>query len=51
MTDTPADAQTLHTVALGMVDTLEHGVGVLPEICDTLRRAIREPMPPTSPTS
>jgi len=37
--------QTLHSVALQMVDTLAR-LGVLPEILDTLRRAIREPMEP-----
>jgi hypothetical protein len=42
----PPDApQTLHTVALAMVDTLEWSFpGVLPQIVDTIRRAIREPM-------
>jgi hypothetical protein len=48
------DPQTLHTVALKMVDTLER-LQVLPEILDTLRRAIREPMeqptPPATPTT
>jgi len=42
------EPQTLHTIALGMVDTLEQ-LNVLPEILDTLRQAIREPMQhPTS---
>lgn len=43
---TPADdaPQTLHTIALGMVDSLGRSFNLLPEICDTLRRAIREPM-------
>jgi len=42
------EPQTIHTIALGMVDTLEQ-LNVLPEILDTLRRAIREPMQhPTS---
>ncbi len=42
----PPDApQTLHTVALGMVDTLERLPNPpLPEILSTIRRAIREPM-------
>jgi hypothetical protein len=42
----PPDApQTLHTVALAMVDILERLFpAVLPEILDTIRRAIREPM-------
>ena len=45
----PADeAKTLHTIALRMVDTLEQ-LNVLPEILDTLRRAIREPMEPLAP--
>ncbi|MEN9862138.1 MAG: hypothetical protein RLZZ515_2620, partial [Cyanobacteriota bacterium] len=35
--------QTLQTVALGMVDTLAN-LDVLPEITETIRRAIREPM-------
>lgn len=35
--------ETLHTVALKMVDTLDT-MGFLPEITSTLRRAIREPM-------
>jgi len=39
----PADNQTLHSVALRMVDTLAN-LGVLAEITDTIRRAIREPM-------
>jgi len=37
------EPQTLHTIALRMVDTLEQ-LRVLPEILDTLRRAIREPI-------
>jgi hypothetical protein len=40
--------QTLHTVALGMVDSLER-LPVLPEILDTLRRAIQEPMEQSTP--
>jgi hypothetical protein len=44
--DTP---ETLHTVALKMVDTLDN-LGILPEITDTLRRAIREPMVPPAST-
>jgi hypothetical protein len=36
--------QTLHTVALGMVDTLRRRIGVTDHICDTIERAIREPM-------
>jgi len=40
--------QTLHTIALGMVDTLEQ-MHLLPEILDTLRRAIREPMQQADP--
>jgi hypothetical protein len=39
----PDAPQTLHSVALGHVDGLRR-LGVLPQICDTLRRAIREPM-------
>jgi hypothetical protein len=46
----PADDETLHTVALGMVDTLTR-LGVLPEILDTIRRAIREPMAPPAPST
>jgi hypothetical protein len=43
-TDPDHDApQTLHSVALGHVDGLRR-LGVIPQICDTLRRAIREPM-------
>lgn len=42
------DPQTLHTIALRMVDTLKQ-LGVLPEILDTLRRAIREPMQQPTP--
>ncbi len=41
----PGDDQTLHTVALRMVDTLAN-LDVLPEITNTIRRAIREPMQP-----
>jgi hypothetical protein len=46
----PPDAeepQTLHSVALRMVDTLAR-LGVIPEILVTLRRAIREPMAPAA---
>ena len=45
--DEPDDdePQTLHSVALKMVDTLEQ-LGVIPEIRGTLRRAILEPMEP-----
>jgi hypothetical protein len=46
----PADGQTLHTVALRMVDTLAN-LDVLPEITDTIRRAIREPMAPPAPST
>jgi len=42
------EPQTLHTIALKMVNTLEQ-LGVLPEILDTLRRAIREPMQQPTP--
>jgi hypothetical protein len=42
------ESQTLHTIALRMVDTLER-LGVIPEIRDTLRRAIREPMEQPTP--
>jgi hypothetical protein len=42
------DPQTLHTVALGMVDSLER-LQVLTEILDTLRRAIQEPMEQSTP--
>ncbi len=35
--------ETLHTVALKMVDTLDT-MGFLPEITNTLRQTIREPM-------
>jgi formylglycine-generating enzyme required for sulfatase activity len=38
-----AMTETLHTVALKMVDTLD-AMGFLPEFTGTLRRAIREPM-------
>ena len=41
------EPQTLHSVALQMVNTLAQ-LGVLPEILDTLRRAIREPMAPAT---
>ncbi len=40
----PDAPQTLHTVALGMMDTLRHRIGVTGHICDTIERAIREPM-------
>jgi hypothetical protein len=40
----PVDPQTLHSVALGHVDSLGRSFNLLPEILDTLRRAIREPM-------
>jgi hypothetical protein len=43
--DTP---ETLHDVALKMVDTLD-SLGILPEITDTLRRAIRAPMVSPAP--
>ncbi len=46
----PADEQTLHTVALGMVDTLAN-MDVLPEIIETIRRAIREPMAEPAPST
>jgi len=48
--DEPDDdaAQTLHTNALRIVDTTLAHLGVLPEILDTLRRAIREPMEPAA---
>jgi len=42
------EPQTLHTIALKMVDTLEQ-MHLLPEILDTLRRAIREPMEHPTP--
>jgi hypothetical protein len=45
--DAEDEPQTLHSVALRMVDTLER-MKVLPEILDTLRRAIREPMEPAA---
>ena len=38
------DRQTLHSIALKMVDGLERQGNVLPEILDTIRRAIQEPM-------
>ena len=38
------DQQTLHSIALKMLDTLEQ-LNVLPEILDTLRRAISAPAP------
>jgi hypothetical protein len=45
--DTP---QSLHDVALAHVDTLGRSFGLLPDILDTIRRAIREPMAaPTEP--
>ena len=44
-----ADPQTLHSVALQMVDSLGRSFGILPEILDTLRRAIREPMQGNQP--
>jgi hypothetical protein len=44
-TDSDYDApQSLHSVALDMVDTLRHRIGVTDHICDTIERAIREPM-------
>ena len=43
-TDEPP--QTLHTIALDMVDSLGRSFNLLPEILDTIRRAIREPMEP-----
>jgi hypothetical protein len=44
-TDSDYDApQSLHSVALDMVDSLGRSFNLLPEILDTLRRAIREPM-------
>jgi hypothetical protein len=46
----PADEQTLHTVALRMVDGLER-LDVLPEIQDTIRQAIREPMAQPAPST
>jgi hypothetical protein len=48
--DEPDDdePQTLHTDALRIVDTTLAGLGVLPEIRGTLRRAIREPMEPAA---
>ena len=39
------DQQTLHSIALKMVNTLERQGNVLPEILDTIRRAIKEPSP------
>ena len=39
-----AAPQTLHSIALEMVDSLGRSFDVLPVILDTLRRAIREPM-------
>jgi hypothetical protein len=42
------DDETLHTVALRMVDTLTN-LGLLPEITDTIRKAIREPMAQSQP--
>ena len=46
----PADGQTLHTVALRMVDTLAN-LDVLPDITETIRKAIREPMAPPVPST
>ncbi len=46
----PAEEQTLHTIALRMVDTLAN-LDVLPEITETIRRAIREPMAPPAPST
>lgn len=40
----PSDFQTLHGSALDIVDSLGRSFNLLPEILDTLRRAIREPM-------
>jgi hypothetical protein len=40
----PDAPQTLRSVALGMVNTLRHRVGVTPQICDTIERAIYEQM-------
>jgi hypothetical protein len=45
----PADDQTLHTVALRMVDELDR-FGVSTEFQDTIRKAIREPMQPAPST-
>jgi hypothetical protein len=46
----PEDDEPLHIVALRMVDTLAN-LDVLPEITNTIRRAIREPMAePAEPT-
>jgi hypothetical protein len=47
-TPEPDAPQTLHSVALGHVDGLRR-LGVIPQICDTLRRAIREPMADLTP--
>jgi hypothetical protein len=41
--------QTLHGIALDMVDSLGRSFNLLPEILDTLRRAIREPMAEPTP--
>jgi hypothetical protein len=46
----PQDNQTLHTIALRMVDGLER-LDVLPEIQATIRRAIREPMAQPAPST
>jgi hypothetical protein len=43
----PVDPQTLHGIALDMVDSLRPIV--IPEILNTLRRAIREPMAEPTP--
>ena len=40
----PDDFQTLHGIALDMVESLGRSFNLLPEILNTLRRAIREPM-------
>jgi hypothetical protein len=47
-TPEPDAPQTLHSGALGHVDGLRR-LGVIPQICDTLRRAIREPMADLTP--
>ena len=43
-TPEPDAPQTLHGIALDMVDSLGRSFNLLPEILNTLRRAIREPM-------
>jgi hypothetical protein len=43
-TPEPSDFQTLHGTALGIVDSLGRSFHLLPDILDTLRRAIHEPM-------